>query len=431
MNYSEARDYLREVNKYGSVLGLDSIKELLKRLGNPQSDLKVVHVAGTNGKGSTMTFVQSILMESGYAVGRYSSPAVFEYKEIIRINNDYIGKDALAEIVTLIKEKCDEMIIEGLPHPTPFEIETAMAFVYFKQKMCDIVLVECGMGGETDATNVFGKVLCSVITTISLDHTQFLGETISDIAKVKAGIVKEGCHVVVSKQSEEAVETIKEVAGQRNSELMITNNIDKIEVEDFGTKFTYTAANNKTYNVKLKMMGTYQAINAATAVETALVLEKQGYNIKNNIEAGLRNAFWPGRLEIICDSPCIVIDGAHNPGAVSELRKSIDLYFTNKRITFIMGVLADKAFGTESGIIADRAVNIITITPDNIRALDGVKLAKTLLKYNKDVQVADSLEEAVRLAKETVNNNQSDMILAFGSLSFLSDLKDTINKANS
>lgn len=427
MNYSEAREYLREVNKYGSVLGLDSIKELLRRLGNPENDLRVVHVAGTNGKGSTMTFLQNILMKSGYSVGRYSSPAVFEYREIISINNDYIDKDSLAEIISLIKEKCDEMLEEGLPHPTPFEIETAMAFVYFKKKMCDIVIVECGMGGETDATNVFEKVLCSVITTIGLDHTQFLGETISEIANVKAGVVKEGCPVVVSAQSKEAVGTVKVVAEQKNAELIVANNVDKLEVEGFITKFKYVASNNETYLADLKMMGTYQAINAATAVEAALTLEKQGYYVEKYIEVGLERAFWPGRLEMIYERPLIVIDGAHNPSAVSELRKSIDLYFTNKRITFIMGVLADKDFKQEAGIIADRAVNIITIKPDNARALDCEKLAVILREYNENVQTANSLDEAVRLAMKMVNNNQSDMILAFGSLSFLSDLKDTIN----
>lgn len=427
MNYSEAREYLREVNKYGSVLGLETIKELLKRLGNPQDDLKVVHVAGTNGKGSTMTFLQSILMESGYIVGRYSSPAVFEYREIIRINNDYIDEESLAKIISQIKQKCDEMVQEGLPHPTPFEIETAMAFVYFKQKKCDIVLVECGMGGETDATNVFDKVLCSVITSISLDHTQFLGETISEIATIKAGIVKNGCPVVMSRQSKEAIDTISEVSKQKNSEIIVTNSVDKIEAEYFVTKFRYTASNDKSYCADLKMPGTYQLINAATAVEAVLVLEKQGFDTSKNIETGLVNAFWPGRFEVVCKAPPIIIDGAHNPGAVSELRKSIDLYFTNKRITFIMGVLADKDFRREAEIIADRAVNIITITPNSIRALSGVKLAETLRGYNKNVQTADSLEDALRLAKEAVENNQSDMILAFGSLSFLGDLKTTIN----
>ena len=185
MNYSEAREYLKNVNKLGSILGLNTIKELLKRLGNPQNELKVVHIAGTNGKGSIMTFVQNILMESGYKVGRYCSPAVFNEREIIRINDEYISEEQSADLLTRIKEKCDSMYSEGLPHPTSFEIETAEALMFFKEQNCDIALIECGMGGETDATNVFEKVLCSVIATISLDHTQFLGSTIEEITKVK------------------------------------------------------------------------------------------------------------------------------------------------------------------------------------------------------------------------------------------------------
>lgn len=428
MNYFEAREYLREVNKYGSVLGLESIKELLKRLGNPHLELKVVHIAGTNGKGSTLSFLQSIIMESGYRVGRYSSPAVFEYREIIRVNNDYIDEFSLANIISTIKEKCDDMVNEGLSHPTPFEIETAMAFVYFKQKMCDIVLIECGLGGETDATNVFEKVLCSVITTISLDHTQFLGTTIDEISKVKAGIIKKGCPVIMSNQSNEAIEAVGLMAKQKESELIVTNCVYKFKPNEYITNFKYVASNNEIYYADLKMLGTYQAINAATAVETALVLEKLGFNVKSNIESGLERAFWPGRLEIICKDPFIIIDGAHNPGAVGELRKSIDLYFTNKRITFIMGVLADKDFSQEAEIIADKAVNIITITPNNARALDGIKLAETLKVYNKNVEVSDTLEEAVLVAKESIKNNQTDMILAFGSLSFLSDFKNIVNK---
>lgn len=176
MNYTEARAYLNEANKYGSVLGLESITRLLEALGNPQNELKVVHMAGTNGKGSTLAFVQSILIEAGYQVGRYSSPAVFEYEEIIQINGSNIEKEALADIITDIKDKSEKIQECYGFHPTPFEMETAMALEYFKRKQCHIVLVECGMGGASDATNVFQKVLCSVITSISLDHTAFRGD---------------------------------------------------------------------------------------------------------------------------------------------------------------------------------------------------------------------------------------------------------------
>ena len=454
MNYSEAREYLKNVNKLGSILGLNTIKELLKRLGNPQNELKVVHIAGTNGKGSIMTFVQNILMESGYKVGRYCSPAVFNEREIIRINDEYISEEQSADLLTRIKEKCDSMYSEGLPHPTSFEIETAEALMFFKEQNCDIALIECGMGGETDATNVFEKVLCSVIATISLDHTQFLGSTIEEITKVKSGIIKENCPVVMSKQTGEAESVIKKVCKQNNSELIIPTEQDfeNVEIDGLRTKVTYKASNNKEYILNLQALGTYQIKNAKTAVEVALVLDKaltektnicdesdknnstgmknniknSGNTIEKNIKKGIEKTVWPGRMEVISKEPLIIIDGAHNPGAVLELRKTLDLYFTNKRITFIMGVLSDKDFSKEAEIIADRAERIITITPNNSRGLDGHKLAETLVKYNHNVQVADSLKQAAEESIDTIKENRADMILAFGSLSYLGELKQVV-----
>lgn len=454
MNYSEAREYLKNVNKLGSILGLNTIKELLKRLGNPQNELKVVHIAGTNGKGSIMTFVQNILMESGYKVGRYCSPAVFNEREIIRINDEYISEEQSADLLTRIKEKCDSMYSEGLPHPTSFEIETAEALMFFKEQNCDIALIECGMGGETDATNVFEKVLCSVIATISLDHTQFLGSTIEEITKVKSGIIKENCPVVMSKQTGEAESIIKKVCKQKNSKLIIPTEQDfeNVEIDGLTTKVTYKASNNKEYILNLQALGTYQIKNAKTAVEVALVLDKaltektnicdesdknnstgmknninnSGNTIEKNIKKGIEKTVWPGRMEVISKEPLIIIDGAHNPGAVLELRKTLDLYFTNKRITFIMGVLSDKDFSKEAEIIADRAERIITITPNNSRGLDGHKLAETLVKYNHNVQVADSLKQAAEESIDTIKENRADMILAFGSLSYLGELKQVV-----
>ncbi len=454
MNYSEAREYLKNVNKLGSSLGLNTIKELLKRLGNPQNELKVVHIAGTNGKGSIMTFVQNILMESGYKVGRYCSPAVFNEREIIRINDEYISEKQSADLLTRIKEKCDSMYSEGLPHPTSFEIETAEALMFFKERNCDIALIECGMGGETDATNVFEKVLCSVIATISLDHTQFLGSTIEEITKVKSGIIKENCPVVMSKQTGEAESVIKKVCKQNNSKLIIPTEQDSenVEIDGLTTKVTYKASNNKEYILNLQALGTYQIKNAKTAVEVALVLDKaltektnicdesdknngtgmknninnSGNTIEKNIKKGIEKTVWPGRMEVISKEPLIIIDGAHNPGAVLELRKTLDLYFTNKRITFIMGVLSDKDFSKEAEIIADRAERIITITPNNSRGLDGHKLAETLVKYNHNVQVADSLKQAAEESIDTIKENRADMILAFGSLSYLGELKQVV-----
>ena len=433
MDYKEAREYLEQVNKFGIVLGLDTMKELLARLGGPEKNLKVVHVAGTNGKGSTITFLQSILMEAGYKVGRYSSPAVFEYREIIRVNDHYIEEQSFADIITIIKDKCEEMVSQGFAHPTPFEIETAMAFMYFKKSNCDIVLVECGMGGITDATNVFERVLCSVITTISLDHMKFLGDSIEKITAAKAGIMKEKCPVVMSNQSSEAINVVRTEAERKKSEVVVSGNPFNVQIKNMVTGYDYVASDGSHYHIELTAMGTYQIVNSVTALEVALILEKQGFTLKKHIEIGLKKAAWKGRMEIISRNPFIVIDGAHNPGAVKELKHSVDLYFTNKRITFIMGVLADKDFRREAEMIADTAVRIITVTPNNSRALSGRQLAKNLSRYNDNVQEADSLEEAVSMAKKTVDDNVSDMILAFGSLSYLGELESIIKngEANS
>lgn len=427
MNYKKALSYMDKISKYGSVLGLDSIKKLLKYMGNPEKELKVIHVAGTNGKGSTSAFLQSILMESGYKVGRYSSPAVFEYREIIRINDKYITEQQMADIISFVKDKCDDMVSSGLPHPTPFEVETAAAFEFFRRNNCDMVIVECGMGGESDATNVFDSVLCSIITTISLDHTKFLGNTIEDITKIKAGIIKESCPVVLSHQTNEAINTAEKIAESKHALFTVCGSPQNIKEDHFVTSYIYRASNEKDYDIRLNLLGTYQITNSITAIEAAIALEQQGFHVETNIAIGIKRAKWRGRMEVINRSPLCVIDGAHNPGAVKELKSSIDLYFTNKRITFIMGVLADKDFNTEAGIIGERAEKIITVTPGNERALKAEILAETLRRYNANVSSAKSIKEAVEKALASVYNNESDMILAFGSLSYLGELKYVLN----
>lgn len=375
MNYKEARDFLESTNKYGSVLGLTTIKELLKRLDNPQDKLKVVHFAGTNGKGSTMAYLESILLCAGYSVGKYSSPAVFDEREIITVDKTPISEEDVAHYIGIIKEVCDKMVADGFAHPTRFEIETAMAFSFFEDLELDVCLIECGMGGRDDATNVFEKILLAVITSISLDHTKELGNTIEEIKENKEGIIKAGCPVVYA-----------------------------------GT------------------LGSIDDINQETAIRAAEELQKQGFKLKKFIDEGIEDTYWPGRMETICENPLFIIDGAHNPGAILKLRDYIDLHFTNKKITFIMGVLADKDYSEEASIIGNKAAKIYTITPNNNRGLEAHSLATTLREHNSDVTEADSITEAVEGAYRTVKEGQSDMIIAFGSLSILRDIKEAANK---
>lgn len=432
MNYSEARKFVEETTKYGSILGLETIKTLLDELGNPQDKVKIVHVAGTNGKGSVFTFVQNVLLKTGYHVGRYASPAVFEYREIIQFDGKNITEEEFAKYMANVKSACDRMVSQGKHHPTSFEVETALAYLYFSNKPCDIVLIETGMGGETDATNVEKEALCSVITSISLDHMQFLGNTVEDIAKVKAGIIKENSDVVVSNQGESIINVIESQAAVKNSKVVVANEPYNIKIDGYITSFDYVTANDKKLSVKISMMGAYQLINACTAIETLEILRSKGYDITDeNIIEGMKNAKWPGRMEVVKEQPLIVIDGAHNPGAAIKLKESIEMYFTNKRIAFIMGVLADKDYSEEIKIVALLAKKIFTITPDNKRALNGEALALAVADSNKNVTFEPTLEEAVKEAENLYRNNEIDMILAFGSLSYLGDLKNIINDANS
>ena len=366
---------MESTNKYGSVLGLDTIKELLKRLDNPQDSLDVVHFAGTNGKGSTMAYLESILICAGYSVGKYSSPAVFDEREIITVDKTPISEEDVAKYITTIKDICDQMVADGLAHPTRFEIETAMAFCFFKDLDLDICLIECGMGGRDDATNVFEKPLLAVITSISLDHTKELGETVEEIRQNKEGIIKKDCPVVYA-----------------------------------GT------------------LGSIDDINRETATRAAGELQNQGFKLKKYIDEGIEQTFWPGRMETICENPLFIIDGAHNPGAILKLRDYIDLHFTNKRITFIMGVLADKDYSEEASIIGNKATKIYTITPNNNRGLDANRLASVMRENNSNVVASKTIGEAIRQAFTEVKNNESDMIIAFGSLSILKDIKEATNK---
>ena len=412
MNYITARQYITDAGKYGSVLGLEVITELMNRLGNPQDNQYYVHVAGTNGKGSTITYIDQILSAAGYKVGKYMSPAVFEYREAFQVEGRMIEEEVYAQLMTIVARAADKMEEDGFPHPTSFEMETAMAFMFFTQSRCDIVLLETGMGGETDATNIIKENMCSVITSISLDHMRFLGDTVEEIAEVKAGIIKYGSDVVVTDQKQSVIDVIRSKAEKRNCTFHV-GKVDSIR--------------------ELSMKGVYQQNNAATAKKVVEVLISKGYTgiIRDTIDCiddGLANAYISGRFEKINDEPEIIIDGAHNPGAVTRLKDTLELYFTNKKITFIMGVLSDKDYNTEAGILFDNNSRIITVTTPGIRGLSAEELADTLQKYSDNVVTSDSIYEAVKMAAEDVKQNNSDVIVAFGSLSYLGELRKVVKE---
>lgn len=438
MTYKEAALFLKNAEKYGSVLGLDSMKRLLAGLGNPQDKLKFVHIAGTNGKGSTAAFISNILAVAGHCTGRYISPSVFGYLEKIQVcqadrknkelsvRTQYIREEEIGGYIEKISRVCDNIVSENLPHPTVFEIETAMAMLHFVAKQCDIVVLEVGLGGRLDATNVITTTLCSVITAVSMDHMDVLGNTIEEIAAQKAGIIKPGVPVVSYEQDHKAIKVIEDVARLNNSTLIMAD-FKKITVKKYcyeATEFSYE--NYK--DLKIKLLGENQVKNASVALLAANVLKEKGYFITDeHIKLGLLSTSWRGRFEIIKDRPLFLIDGAHNEDAAYALANNLKLYFKDRNIYFILGVLADKDYDGILRHTARFATAIYTITPNNKRGLDSGILAKEASKYNKEVTNAVTVANAISLVYQAAG--KEDVIIAFGSLSYLKEIYQELGVA--
>ncbi len=424
MDFSQAKAYLSDAANYGIVPGLDSISRLMKKLSDPQDSLKFIHIAGTNGKGSTGTFLNSILSDAGYKTGRFVSPAVMDYLEIIQYNNKNISKEDFSFYISKVKKAADELVASGFPHPTVFELQTAAAFCFFADKDCDIVLLEVGMGGKDDATNIIKNSVVSVITSISNDHTQFLGQTLEDIAVAKSGIIKHNGNVVTISQNPKVTDVIRSVCNEKSAYIKISKiyNICNCRYENGLQYFSY----NDYKDICLRMLGKFQTENAVLAIDACKILNDSGYDIsKDNIYKGLKNSQWPGRFEIIRrNKPVFIIDGAHNESAAARLRETIDIYFSDCKVTYIMGMFKDKNYADTVRITAKRAEKIYTVTPEGGRGLDASVLAETVRLYNTNVITANNIADAV---KSSLKDN-TDVILAFGSLSFLNTIREYISK---
>ena len=425
MNYNEAMDYLEEkVNPIGSILGLQTMEELLKRVGNPEKELKMIHVAGTNGKGSVSSFLASALTANGYRVGRYLSPSVVDYREKIQVNGSFIPKTKVADYLSGLFEIANAMKEDGFAHPTTFELETAMAFLYLRDKNCDYCIIEVGLGGKEDATNVIPSPLLCIITSISADHLGMIGNTIEEIAETKAGIIKDGTSVVIAPQTESVRAVFNKECGKHKD---VTAYF--VERDDIQTIRKSAGLNNQRFRykqfkkVELSMLGEYQPENAATALEALNVLASLGVKWKEEkILIGLKECKWPARFEILGKKPLVIADGAHNPDAVRSLMETMDNYFTNCPIIYIMGVLKDKAVEEIVALSAAKADYIITVTPpNNPRGMKAFDLAQIIREKNANVSAADSVEEAL----EEANLLQGDgVVLAFGSLSYMGRLRE-------
>lgn len=426
MNYREAMSYMEDLQQYGSVMGLTTMRELCARLKNPQDQLKFVHIAGTNGKGSVLAYISTVLSAAGYRTGRYISPTVKEYRERFQIDGRMITQSGLCKYLEQVQEAAEAMAAEELPHPTAFEVETAVAFLYFLDKQCDIVVLETGMGGALDATNVITTTLAAVLTSVSMDHMGVLGDSIEQIAAAKAGIIKDKCYVISAKQTPEAIKVIRQAALARKAKFY-TADVSRVKNVRYGISgqhFSY----DKYKNIGITMAGQFQIENAVVAVETIAVLGRAGYPVaEDKLRLGMEQTHWPGRFDIIGKKPLFIADGAHNEDASKRLAESIRFYFTNRRIIYIMGMLKDKEYDKVIRNTYELAEHIITVTPPiTNRAMHAYDLAQAVREYHDSVTVADSVQEAVEIAYLLAGQDKDCVIIAFGSLSYLGELMNVV-----
>ncbi len=424
MSTDEAIEYLTGLRGGSIKPGLDRIEKLLEHMQDPQKKLKFVHIAGTNGKGSVAVFISNILIEAGYRVGIYTSPAVFDYRERFRVGRKNISSNDLVRGAHAVRAAIKEMTETGAESPSSFEAETALAFWYFREKDCDIVVLETGMGGLMDATNIIPSPVCAVFASISFDHMAFLGDTLEKIAAQKAGIIKPGCRVISAHQHDEAGRVIRQAA---EKSACVCSEVDesairdrRVSKESFSQLFDY-----KGYKeIKISLAGKYQLKNAALAIETVFSLRESGFHITDAaLRRGLEKCVWPGRFQKISDKPLIIIDGAHNEEAAQRLSESIDFYFTKKHIVYIMGMLKDKECDKVCEITADKADLIFTVsTKFGQRSQSSVELAGIIKRYNSRVTAADSVYEALEMAVNTAGRD--GVIVIFGSLSFLGKIME-------
>lgn len=418
MDYNEALKFLQDLCKFGINLGLDRIKKLLALLENPQQKIKTIHVAGTNGKGSTIAILTSILMEAGYKVGVYTSPHLHSYRERIRINNQDIPSEKFALLMEQIKELLPQVLDNIGETPTEFEVLTALAFQYFSQEKVDIAIMEVGMGGRLDSTNVIVPEL-AVITAIGEDHINFLGPTIGDIAKEKAGIIKEDVPVVIAIQEKQVQQVLEEEARKLRAPIVKAGEAvyEQLYFNSEGQSFSLKTANNLYPKLTLNLLGDHQLDNATTAISCIETLSNLGWQIpRAAILKGLARAQWPGRLEFIKSTPPILFDGAHNPQGALALARAIPKYFNYKRIIMVIAILDDKDKGEILGSLAPLAdIIVATKVPDNPRNTEWKNINQLI--HDKKIFLEEDTTRAIDLAMEI--SNKDDLVVITGSLYLL------------
>ena len=432
MTYNEAIDYIMSRRKFQKSSGKERIERLLSLLGNPHLGLGYVHVVGTNGKGSVSTAMSYILKDAGYRVGLFTSPYIVEFGERIQINNTYISHKDIAELTSLIKEKTDLMEKEEL-YPTVFEVTTVLALLYFAREGTDIVILEAGIGGEHDSTNVIPTPLECIFMSISLDHTEMLGDTVEKIAKEKSGIIKKGAAVIsyphkgrefgYIPQSDEAVAVIKEKCGSVGCELLLpdTDKLKVISSDIYGSEFVYDSL-----KIKTRLCGVHQIGNMITAVTASKKLRDFGFSISDkNIIRGIYEFTIPGRMEVLSQKPLIILDGGHNEGCLRALCSMAEKYLAGKKITLLMSFMKDKDYASALSIIAPISENIVFTVTDPIRGEKPEMLAATAEKYGKNICCETSTAEAFKKALSLTDKD--GVLIVTGSFYLVSDVRNMLS----
>jgi dihydrofolate synthase / folylpolyglutamate synthase len=430
MNYDEAMSYIKNTAKFGSNLGLTRTERILQLLGDPHKRLKCIHIAGTNGKGSTTAMLTNILIEAGFKTGMYTSPYLQVFEERIQINNNNISKYDLSVVVTAVSEAVKKVVEEGYDHPTEFEIITCAMFLYFYNENVDYAVIEVGLGGRLDSTNVITPIL-SIITSISYDHMNILGNTLSQIAFEKAGIIKPEVPVIVYPQNEESLQVIEKVCIHRKSKLIkvpgdcvrfidTCNNRQKIELK----------TNKDKYEIQLNLLGKHQLLNCAVVFYAVEELNNQGISIsKKHITEGLYSVSWPGRMEVMQSAPKVLIDGAHNIDGIGKLSESLDTYFEYKNMYLILGILADKQVEEMVDTIAPKASKVFAVTPHSDRAEIAEQLAEVVSSKGIPCEPVEDYEKAYKKAISLCGRD--DLLLICGSLYMIGDMRTLITQLRS
>lgn len=434
--------YINTPRWQASRLGLDRIRELLERLGRPQDRLKFVHVAGTNGKGSICAYLASILNAAGHRTGMFTSPYIERFEERIRVNSAMISPDELRDVTLAVREHAEAMAEETGDHPTEFELMTAVALEHFARCGCDIVVLEVGLGGRLDSTNVIDAPEACVIARIGLDHTALLGNTLAAIAGEKAGIIKEGSAVVSWPQEPEAMAVIGHAAAEHGCELRVP---DFAQLEEGVIRWEDSASPFRSFSyrewtdLRTGILGSYQPQNATVALEVVDVLRGRGWHIPDEaVRAGVARTRWPGRFEIVeggssPDGFAIVVDGGHNPQGARALADSLAEVFPGRKPVFVIGVLEDKDYPRMLEDVLPLGSAFVCVTPDNPRALPAHKLARAICWTGQDLLgcsacvnpvVARDFEDAIRRARELADPD--GLICAFGSLYSVAALKEAV-----